>query len=159
MSKVHRVILLGLLVSFQCQALLPQSPKPCREASKYEGIHSLIDIKPLVVSRVRGRVVVQGLNGEVRRGETPGAVCLSIFTSDSHRYVVSTTVDKDGRFVFDHLPPGHYRLIARAEAFCTGNIPITVKRIRRASVGRGIIVYFRIPAIDVCTSAGYDRGE
>ena len=103
MSHVGRLTLLGLLVAFLCRSLIAEAPKACREARKYEEIHTLIDTQPLVLSRLRGRVVVQGLRGEIRKGESPVAVCLSIFTSDSHRYLSSTTVDKEGRFGFAGL--------------------------------------------------------
>ena len=114
-------------------------------------------MKPLAVNSVLGRVARQDADGRVWPDEKP-AGCLSLFTADSHKFVASTTTNKDGQFDFGEVPPGNYQLIAKSRGFCTGNIPVKVVRSawhRR----RPIVVFFRLASIDVCTCADYDRGR
>jgi hypothetical protein len=128
----------------------------CRNAEKYEERRFGIEMKPLVLNRVRGKTVIQTPNGQVRPTEVPQRVCLSLFSADAHKLVSSTTINQAGQFDFGNILPGRYRLVARAEAFCTGNIAIEVA----PSVWhrkRSIVVEFRLAQTDVCTSAEYNR--
>ena len=71
-----------------------------------------------------------------------------LFTETDHQLVASVTADSRGRFEFIHVKPGRYRLVARYDGFCTGNIPIEVVKPHR----RGeIVIYFRSRGIDYCS--------
>ena len=139
-------------------ALAQQAP-PCADAEKYEAVHFGVDAKPLILSRIHGRTVVQAPTGEIRVNELPEGVCLSLFTADSHRFLRSTGVNGKGHFDFGPVPPGRYRLIARARGFCTGNVAVKVSAPPAPRHSRSMIVLFQIAQLDVRTGADYDRTE
>jgi hypothetical protein len=142
-----------LLVAMQAR---PQAAEPCRDAQNYPGPEpvNIAENGALRVGLVYGRVVVQA------RTRHPGSslhgdACLTLFTEKSHAYVASVQINAAGRFAFGRVAPGGYRLVARSPGFCTGNIPIRVTSSRRK---RRILVIFQGPAIDDCTTGGYDLG-
>ena len=154
-----RCILFALLWALAPVLACAGQNQPCPDAERYEvGGGGGIEMKPLAVNRVWGRTVIQDPDGHIRPDEVPPRVCLSLFTADSHKFVASTSVDHGGRFDFGVIPPGRYRLIARAQAACTGNNAVEVVR----SIwhrNRRIVVFFQIPRIDSCTYADYDRKQ
>jgi hypothetical protein len=141
-------------MTFRCS--FPQEAQLCKDAGKYEGPHFVPDWQPLVVARVRGRIVVE-VNRKKLPQATPEGLCLSLFTADTHEFVSATTVDVRGHFDFGPVTPGNYRLLARADGFCTGNSRVQVKGAGAGRKRKSLIVYFRPAALDVCTTAGYDR--
>jgi hypothetical protein len=126
------------------------------DARKYEGPHFVPDWQPLIVARIRGRIVVE-VNGEILSQAKPEGISLSLFTADTHEFLSATTVDAKGQFYFGKIPPGDYRLLTRAKGFCTGNTRIRIKKTPTGHKLRDIIVYFRPAALDVCTTAEYER--
>lgn len=149
---VISIVILGLVPHLA----LSREGQACDDAQKYEEKRFGVEAKPLVLNHLWGRTAIQTPDGHVKPHELPERVCLSLFTADSHRFVSSTTISEDGRFDFGAVSPGSYRLIARAEALCTGNVAVVVAR----SVWhrkRRIVVYFTIAALDACTNADYDR--
>jgi hypothetical protein len=153
----RHVFYVAMLLIPVTRLVFSQEARPCPDAEKYEEIHFGLDAKPLVLARIQGRTVIQTISGEVRAGEIPQGICLSLFTADSHRYVRTATTDDKGHFDFGPVSPGSYRLIARASGFCTGNIAVKVTRPSPMRHKPGIIVYFQLARLDVCTGADYDR--
>ena len=52
---------------------------------------------------------------------------VSLFTEDGHKLVATVISDKDGKFRFDKVEKGLYRVVARVAGLCTANIPILVE--------------------------------
>ena len=77
------------------------------------------DPAPLKLVGVEGRV--RGLGGDPMSRAT-----VSLFTEDKHELVATVMSDKDGKFRFDKVGKGLYRVVARVEGLCTANIPILV---------------------------------
>ena len=152
-TTVATVLVTASLAS--SHAALCQEMRPCHQARKYEEARFGVSIEPLKLARVRGKAVIQDSFGHIREGEVPRHVCLSLFLADSHKFVSTTTADDEGNFDFGPVKPGRYRLVARAEALCTGNIPVIVVRPSRKARHRGIVLLFRLANLDVCTSADY----
>jgi len=79
-----------------------------------------VDPKPVKLRELQGTVV--GLGGD----PMPRAM-VSLFTEDTHTLVGSETTDMQGRFKFNKLEKGAYRVVARVEGLCTANIPIVLE--------------------------------
>jgi hypothetical protein len=77
------------------------------------------DPAPLKLDGLSGKV--QGLGGDAM----PRAV-VSLFTEQGHLLVASVNSDKDGKFRFDKVDKGLYRVVARVDGLCTANIPVNV---------------------------------
>jgi hypothetical protein len=77
------------------------------------------DPAPLKLSGVEGRV--RGLGGDAM-----SQASVSLFTEDRHELVATVTSDKDGKFKFDKVGKGLYRVVARVAGLCAANIPILV---------------------------------
>ena len=78
------------------------------------------DPAPLKLNGVEGRV--RGLGGD----PMPRA-SVSLFTDNGHALVATVMTDKDGKFRFNKVDKGLYRVVARVEGLCTANIPILVE--------------------------------
>ncbi len=52
---------------------------------------------------------------------------VSLFTEDTHTLVGSETAGRDGKFKFEKVQKGAYRVVARVEGLCAANIPIIVE--------------------------------
>ena len=78
------------------------------------------DPAPLKLSDVAGRV--RGLGGDAMP-----RVSVSLFTEDGHRLIATVVSDRDGKFRFDKVDHGPYRVLARVEGLCTANIPIRLE--------------------------------
>lgn len=159
MARVRvRVVQVVLLTVFQTIFGLSQETEHCKEAQQYPDPEpaSLVEMGPLVVSRVQGRAVLV-VRDKTLPPDKLREVCLSLFTADTRKFVASTTPDRKGSFDFGSIPPGDYRLIQRAPGLCTGNTAIRVTAARSKRRQRTIIVRFRAHGIDVCSGADYDR--
>ena len=77
------------------------------------------DPAPLKLTGVEGRV--RGLGGD---GMAMASV--SLFTENGHTLVATVLSDKDGKFKFNKVDKGLYRVVARVAGLCTANIPILV---------------------------------
>jgi hypothetical protein len=135
---------LVLLFSGQCRAQQIDNSSEC--STVYEN-HNQSDYGPLKLLVVEGTSVVQG--GTQEQPGVPGA-CFVLFTEKDHTLITSVKADNKARFEFKNVPPGHYRLVARAKGLCTANIPIDVLK----SSGRRktlILVHFRPAGIDTCS--------
>ena len=78
------------------------------------------DPAPLKLTGVEGRV--RGLGGD---GMPMASV--SLFTENGHTLVATVLSDKDGKFKFNKVDKGLYRVVARVAGLCTANIPILVE--------------------------------
>jgi len=155
MRKCLRIAAM-FLMSTVAQAAIAQDVGPCQEAKQYSppepGLH--VEVPPLVVRRVFGRAVIEG-DGKLISGYKVTPACVSLFTEESHRFVASVPLDKSRRFTFRGVVPGKYRLVARSPGLCTGNTSIEVTPLRAGRGKNGIVVHFRVRAIDDCTYADY----
>jgi hypothetical protein len=120
---------------------------PCPSSTVYEN-HNQVDYGPLKVRAVMGTGVVQ-TGDKTQPGKTIPGACLSLFTERDHKFLASVAADSEGQFQFDAVPPGRYRLVARADGFCIANIPLEVSRSSRKKAE--ILVHFRPAGIDTCS--------
>ena len=77
------------------------------------------DPPPLKLRDVAGSV--RGLGGDAMSMAT-----VSLFTEDGHALVASVVSDRNGKFKFNKVDKGRYRVVARVAGLCTANIPIDV---------------------------------
>jgi hypothetical protein len=94
---------------------------------------------------------LDGLAGQVRglgRDPMPRAV-VSLFTEDTHTLVASVNSDKDGKFKFDKIAKGLYRVIARIDGLCTANIPVKIES--SPLTDHRLIITMRPKDIDTCS--------
>ena len=73
----------------------------------------------LKLGTVEGKI--HGLGGEAM----PGA-SISLFTEDGHTLVATVASDKNGKYKFNKVEKGLYRIVARVEGLCPANIPIRI---------------------------------
>ena len=78
------------------------------------------DPAPLKLRELQG--TVRGLGGE----PMPRAM-VSLFTEDTHTLVGSETTNRDGKFKFEKVEKGAYRVVARVEGLCPANIPVIIE--------------------------------
>jgi hypothetical protein len=150
-TKITTILFFGAVLFGFRPCLAQQNNAEC--STVYEN-HNQIDYGPLKVAFIEGTSAIQvgpPVKGAAESGESgvPGA-CFVLFTEKDHKLVTSVKADSKGRFELRDVGPGRYRLVARAEGFCTANIPLEVVK----SSGRPaeIRVYFRFPGIDVCST-------
>ena len=78
------------------------------------------DPAPLKLDAVVGKV--QGLGGDAI-----SRASVALFTEDAHALLASMMTDKDGKFHFDKVGKGLYRVVARVDGLCTANVPIKIE--------------------------------
>ena len=105
-------LMVALVVGSAAVAQSPVVPKYVNENPK--------DPAPLKMRELQG--TVRGLGGE----PMPRAM-VSLFTEDTHTLVGSETTDRDGKFKFEKVQKGAYRVVARVEGLCAANIPIIIE--------------------------------
>lgn len=128
------IVLLGLPVSAQ------RKVETCK-VLKYKNKNQ-VNPSPLSLSTVSGRVIVEA--GESTREIGPVTeACLGLFAEKDHRLVATTVVDNKGRFTFDAVPAGKYRLVVRAAPLCVANVPLRIIRGKRGKEadGKHIVVH------------------
>jgi hypothetical protein len=138
--RVALVVVIAALCGASSFAAQEQTTSsPCM--AEYEN-HNQIDYGPLVVREVRGTV------SDPQQTAMP-KVCLTVFTEKDHKSVATTETDANGRFSFQSVPPGRYRLIVKADALCTANIPLhVVSRLKRKQV---LQVHMKPRGLDTCS--------
>lgn len=158
MTRICLALISVLLEVATSGPVFSQESGQCAGADKYPDPEpvSLVATGPIVLQRVSGVAVIRAGDKTIPSSQLHGA-CLSLFTADSHKFVASAPVDKRGRFEFGTVPPGDYRVVARAPGFCTGNDLVRIKIPKGSRAGRTIIVYFQPHAIDTCTTAEYAK--
>ena len=101
------------------------------------------DPAPLKLDGLSGKV--QGLGGD----PMPRAV-VSLFTERApHILVASVNSDRDGKFKFDKVDKGFFRVIARIDGFCTANIPVKIESSMLAH--HELLITMQAKDIDTCS--------
>jgi hypothetical protein len=100
------------------------------------------DPPPLKLSGVDG--TVRGLGGDAMSRAT-----VSLFSEVGHMLLATVVSDKDGKFRFEKVDKGLYRVVARVEGLCTANIPIKVESSLLAH--RRLEITMRPKDIDTCS--------
>lgn len=72
---------------------------------------------------------LDGLEGRVRGlgGDALPRATVSLFTEDGHALVATVVSDQDGKFRFNKVEKGLYRVVARVEGLCPANVPVKVE--------------------------------
>lgn len=99
---------------------------------------------PLKLSAIVGKV--RGLGGDA----IPRAT-ISLFTDEGkvHTFLSSVVTDRDGKFRFDKVEHGLYRVIARVDGLCPANIPVKVES--ALVMHRKLEITMRPKDIDTCS--------
>jgi hypothetical protein len=141
-----RVIILGLgLLVGKCSFAAPQGEDSSSCSTVYEN-HNQVEIRPLKVHLIEGNSEIDV--GTEKQPGVPGA-CYVLFTEKDHTPVASVRADANGKFEFRAVPPGRYRLIARAKGLCTANIALEV--VKSSAPKAKVLVHFRASGIDSCS--------
>lgn len=125
--------------------------RPVQSPMEYADWHCcLAEGPPLVLRVVRGTAVSEG-------GSVLHDVEVGVFTEPAHHFLLQTRSDEKGRFRIPRLPPGSYRLVARADGFDSGNVGIKVVLWPRGGVraAKSLTLTMALPAIDVCSWFSY----
>lgn len=104
--------------------------------------HNQIDYGPLHLSQIAGLA-------KDENGFPVSQVTLGLFTDKEHALVAVARTDRDGKFSFKQVAAGHYRLVAKNEAFCTANVPIIMKRTKGSS--SLLVLHMIVGGIDKCS--------
>jgi hypothetical protein len=100
------------------------------------------DPAPLKLDGLEGKV--QGLGGDAMSGAR-----VSLFTEEGHTLVSSVNSDRNGKFKFDKVEHGFYRVVARVEGLCPANIPVKIEGSMLAK--HKLIITMRPKDIDTCS--------
>ena len=100
------------------------------------------DPAPIKLRELEGKVV--GLGGDAMPRAT-----VSLFTEEGHTLVGSETTNRDGKFKFEKVAHGAYRVVARVAGLCPANIPIQVAGSLLAH--RKLVITMRPKDIDTCS--------
>lgn len=87
---------------------------------------------------------VEGLGGE----PMPQAQ-VSLFTENGHSLIATVASDGRGRFHFDKVEKGLYRVVARVTGLCPANIPVKFESSLLAK--RKLIITMRPKDLDTCS--------
>jgi hypothetical protein len=100
------------------------------------------DPAPLNLRELEGKVV--GLGGDpMPRTE------LALFTENGHSLVATATTDREGKFRFDKVEKGLYRIVARIEGLCPANVPV---KLESSLLGRRkLVITMRPKDLDTCS--------
>lgn len=140
----------SILICLRLPAIAQISAKQCNETIKYEN-RNQSDPKPLVINEAIGDVTVQGGKPVNDLGPASGA-CLGIFTEKEHKLVATATTDREGRFKFNSVTPGEYRIVARYETFCIANIPLIITA-KASPKHKRLTLHMRPVSLDECSYA------
>ena len=99
---------------------------------------------PLKLSGIVGRV--RGLGGDA----IPRAT-ISLFTDEGkvHTFLSAVMSDRDGKFHFDKVEHGFYRVVARVDGLCAANIPVKVES--ALIMHRKLEITMRPKDLDTCS--------
>jgi len=100
------------------------------------------DPAPLKLRDLEG--VVRGLGGDPM-----SRASVALFTEQGHNLVASTMSDKDGKFKFNNVDKGLYRVVVRVAGLCPANVPIVLEGSLLAH--HKLVVTMRAKDIDTCS--------
>jgi hypothetical protein len=116
-------------------------------STDYEN-HNQIDYGLLKVSAVQGWSVIRVSDQDEDFG-VPGA-WYGLFSEADHKLLSSIRADSNGHFSFQDVPPGYYRLVAKAHGLCSANIPLRVVK-RKSSHNTYLLIHFSPSGVDTCS--------
>jgi len=102
------------------------------------------DPSPLKMDGVEG--VVRGLGGDPMPRAT-----VSLFAEHGHALITTAITDKDGKFRFQKIDKGPYRIVAHVDGLCTANIPILVEA--NVLAHHRLIITMQAKDLDRCSYA------
>jgi hypothetical protein len=100
------------------------------------------DPAPLKLRDLDG--VVRGLGGDAM-----SRASVALFTEQGHDLVANTISDKNGKFKFDKVAKGLYRVVVRVQGLCPANVPILLEGSFLAH--HKLVITMRPKDIDTCS--------
>jgi hypothetical protein len=100
------------------------------------------DAAPLKLRDMEG--VVRGLGGDPMSGAS-----VALFTEQKHDLVASVMSDKDGKFKFNKVDKGLYRVVVRVQGLCPANVPVLLEGSLLAH--HKLVITMRAKDIDTCS--------
>jgi hypothetical protein len=102
------------------------------------------DPAPLKLRELEGSV--RGLGGDAMSGAS-----VSLFTEDGHSLMATVMSDKDGKFKFNKIDKGLYRVVVKVQGLCPANVPVVLEGSLLAH--HKMVVTMRPKDIDTCSYA------
>jgi hypothetical protein len=151
-TKLLRILFFSLLTASMAFAQTP--PPTCASAGEYADCNQ-VDPPFLAIRVITGRVLVE-VNDPAKEVGPVNGTCLSLFTEKEHKLLTSVAANEEGRFIFDTVKPGSYRLVVHdpQNAFHVANARIRVYPRGQGPVPKsiGLVVHLRPAGIDGCSS-------
>jgi hypothetical protein len=97
---------------------------------------------PIKLREVQGSVV--GLGGDAMPHTS-----VALFNEQGHTLVAAMMTDKEGKFRFDKVDKGLYRIVVHSQGLCTANVPIVFEGSLLAH--RKLVVTMQAKDIDTCS--------
>jgi hypothetical protein len=147
-----------LIMLLQLPAFTQQQKESGCSSIKYES-RNQIDPPPLSVSVISGQVVdeVGELGGSTTIIGPVDRACVGLFTEKGYQLKATVVADDEGRFTFENIPSGKYRLVVSAGSLCTANVPLRVAHGKREEENKGkqIVIHMRAAGYDACSYGDY----
>jgi hypothetical protein len=138
--KIRTIATMGLAgLLFAGCVVRGQTPAPGAAAYVDE---NQPDPAPLRLRNLEGSV--RGLGGDGMRG-----AAVMLFTEDGHALVATVVSDKDGKFHFDKVDKGLYRVVVKVQGLCPANVPVLLEGSLLAH--HKMVVTMRAKDIDTCS--------
>ena len=121
----------------------------CGKSVTYEN-HNQVD-PPAIMLREASGIAVD------KEGVVVPGVCVAAFTEKEHSLVSTIMTDQGGKFRFDKLPKGDYRLVVKYAGFCTANVPLKLdpQSSQKTRQSKQLVVQLRLGGYDECSFAEY----
>ncbi len=132
---------LGLVCFFVVAAHAEYAQTPDSSAPTYVNENGT-DPAPLKLRDVSG--IVRGLGGDAM----PRA-SVSLFSEEGHALITTAMTDREGKFKFDKVEHGLYRVVVKVAGLCPANVPIKVESSLLAH--RKLVITMRPKDIDTCS--------
>jgi hypothetical protein len=100
------------------------------------------DPAPLKLRELEGSV--RGLGGDGMQG-----VSVLLFAEDGHTLVATVTTDKNGKFHFNKVDKGLYRVVVKVPGMCPANVPVALEGALLAH--HKMVVTMQPKDIDTCS--------
>ena len=130
-------VALLVMPSFAAQ----QKGDSSRCTAEYEN-HNQVDYGPLIVQKVTGTITDPQQIAMAK-------VCVAIFTEKQHRLLATTESDEEGKFSLKSVPPGQYRLVAKADPLCGASVPLRV--VKHQNKRRALHLHMKPRGLDACS--------